>query len=163
MILIGNALKQVVDGGNNIGPLTVLCITHTRLGRIVEMETDESRRRKGRKMMKSVRTTAVALISGLLMSGVSLPAWSAPPVSEALTGAQVASAKPVLQAADGILAAAEFPRIQQIRPQAQSNCKPGHMYSADDIVGDPQACIMGGVSGFDGVHPTVAGVAAPAL
>jgi hypothetical protein len=127
------------------------------------METDESRRRKGRKMMKSVRTTAVALISGLLMSGVSLPAWSAPPVSEGLTGAQVASAKPELQAAGGILAAAEFPRIQQIRPQAQSNCKPGHMYSADDIVGDPQACIMGGVSGFDDVHPTVAGVAAPAL
>jgi hypothetical protein len=156
-----HALKQVVDGGNNIGPLTVLCITHTRLRRIVEMETDESRRRKGRKMMKSVRTTAVALISGLLMSGVSLPAWSAPPVSEALTGAQVASAKPVLQAAGGILAAAEFPRIQQIRPQAQSNCKPGHMYSADDIVGDPQACIMGGISGVDGVHTTVA--AAPAL
>jgi hypothetical protein len=124
------------------------------------MKTDDPDVGKEEKRMKIVRTTAAALISGLLMSGVSVPAWSAPPV---LTGAQVASAKPVLQAAGGILAAAEFPRIQQIRPQAQSNCKPGHMYSADDIVGDPQACIMGGVSGFDGVHPTVAGVAAPAL
>jgi hypothetical protein len=114
-------------------------------------------------MTKIVRTTAAALISGLLMSGVSVPAWSAPTVSEGLTGAQVASAKPVVQAAGGILAAAEFPRLQQIRPPAQINCKPGHMYSADDIVGDPQACIMGSIGGVDAIHSTVAGVAAPAL
>jgi hypothetical protein len=114
------------------------------------MKTDESRRRKGRKMMKIVRTTAAALISGLLMSGVSVTAWSAPPVSEGLTGAQVASAVP---AAGGILAAAESLGIQQIRPQAQTNCMPGHMYSADDIVGNPQACIMGnnGIGGIAGI------------
>jgi hypothetical protein len=35
------------------------------------------------------------------------------------------------------------------------------MYSAHDIVGDPQACIMGGLSGVDGVHSTAAAV--PAL
>ena len=103
--------------------------------------------------MKIVRTTAAALISGLLI-GVSVPGWSAPPVSAGLTGAQVASAKPVLQA--GILAAPEFPRFQQIRPEAQTNCMPGHVYSADDIVGNPQACIMGnsgigGIAGIDGV------------
>jgi hypothetical protein len=112
-------------------------------------------------MMKIVRTTAAALISGLLMSGVSVPAWSAPATSEGPTVAQVASADALLQPANGVLAAPEFPRIQQIRPQAQTNCKPGHMYTADDIVGDPQACIMGSVSGFDGVHSTVGGV--PAL
>jgi hypothetical protein len=94
-------------------------------------------------MMKIVRTTAAALISGLLLSGVSAPAWSAPPVGEGLTVAQVASATPVLQPASGILAAPEFARIQQIRPEAQTHCKPGHMYSAHDIVGDPQACILG--------------------
>jgi hypothetical protein len=110
-------------------------------------------------MMRIVRTTAAALISGLLTSGVSVPAWSAPPpTSEGPTVAQVASA---VQAAGGILAAAEFLGIQQIRPQAQTNCMPGHMYSADDIVGDPQACIMGSVSGFGGVRSTLGGV--PAL
>src|ERR1700745_170360 len=105
------------------------------------MTTDRSRRRKGRGMMKIARTTAAALISGLVMSGVSVRAWSAPPVSEGPTVAQVASANPVLQPASGILAAPEFSRIQQIRREAKSNCKPGQMYSAHDIVGDPQACI----------------------
>jgi hypothetical protein len=110
--------------------------------------------------MKIVRTTAAALISGLLMSGVSVPAWSAPPVSAGLTGVQVASAKPAVQAAGGILAAVESLGIQQIRPPAQSNCKPGHMYSAHNIVGDPEACIMGSVSGVDGVHSSVGGASA---
>jgi hypothetical protein len=112
-------------------------------------------------MMKIVRTTAAALISGLLMSGVSVPAWSAPPTSEGPTVAQVASADALLQPAGGVLAAPELPRFQQIRPEAQNNCKPGRMYSAHDIVGDPQACIMGGFSGVDGVHSTAAAV--PAL
>jgi hypothetical protein len=110
--------------------------------------------------MRSINTITAVLISGLLMSGPVVTAWSAPPASEGLTGAQVASAQPVVQATSGILAAPEFPRIQQVRPNVQNNCKPGQMYSAHDIIGDPQACIMGGISGVDGVHAiaTVAGV-----
>jgi hypothetical protein len=111
--------------------------------------------------MKIVRTTAAAVISSLLISGAVVRAWSAPPTSERLTVTQVASAKAVLQLASDVLAAPEFPRIQQIRPEAQNNCKPGQMYSAHDIVGDPQACIMGSVSGVHGVHSTAAAV--PAL
>ena len=94
------------------------------------------------------------------MSGAFAPAWSAPSVSEGLKVAQAASGNPVVQAASTIFAAPEFPRIRA-RPDALNNCKPGQMYSAHDIVGDPQACIMGSVSGIDGVRPTVAGV--PAL
>ena len=109
--------------------------------------------------MNIVKTTAAALISGVLMSGAVVSAWSAPPTTEGLTGAQVASAK--LQTTSGVFAAPEFPRIQQIRPETESNCKFGQMYSAHDIVGDPQACIMGSFTGVDGVHSTVAG--APAL
>jgi hypothetical protein len=105
--------------------------------------------------MKIVRTTAAALISGLLMSGVSVPAWSAPLTSEGPTVAQVASADAVLQPASGVLAAPEFPRFQRIRPKAQNNCKPGQMYSMHDVVGDPQACILGNsgpsVGGISGV------------
>jgi hypothetical protein len=111
--------------------------------------------------MKIVRTTAAAVISSLLINGAVVWAWSAPPTSEGLTVTQVASAKAVLQPASDVLAAPEFPRIQQIRPETQNNCKPGQMYSAHDIVGDPQACIMGSVSGVDGVHSTAAAV--PAL
>lgn len=36
--------------------------------------------------------------------------------------------------------AAEFPRSNR-RPDTV--CKPGHMYSEHDVIGDPQACIMG--------------------
>ena len=94
------------------------------------------------------------------MSGAFAPAWASPPVSDGRTVAQATSANPVVQAASNILAAPEFPRTG-IRPDALSNCKPGHMYSAHDIVGDPQACIKGSLSGIDGVHSTVTGV--PAL
>jgi hypothetical protein len=110
--------------------------------------------------MRIVRTTTVALISGFLMSGAFAPAWSRQPVSDGQTVAQATSANPVVQAAGSILAAPEFPQVRN-RLEALSNCKPGHMYSAHDIVGDPQACIMGSFSGLDGVHSTVAGV--PAL
>ena len=113
--------------------------------------------------MRSINTIAAVLVSGLLMSGPVVTAWSAPPASEGLTGAQVASAKAGVQTATAFLAAPEFPRIQQIRPDAQNNCKPGQMYSAHDVVGDPQACIMGGISGIDGVHTTAAVAGVPAL
>jgi len=110
--------------------------------------------------MKIGRTTTVALISGFLMSGALAPAWSGSPANDGLTVAQATSANPVVQAASSILAAPEFPR-GRLRPDALNNCKPGHMYSAHDIVGDPQACIMGSFSGLDGVHSTMGGV--PAL
>lgn len=47
------------------------------------------------------------------------------------------------------------------RPETVDNCKPGHMYSAHDVVGDPEACIQGSFSGIDGVRSTVGGI--PAL
>ena len=111
--------------------------------------------------MRFGRKATVALISGFLVSGAVVPAWSASSASERPTATQVASASAVLQPASGVLAAPEFPRFQQIRPEAHNNCQPGHTYSAHDIVGDPDACIMGSVSGLDGVHSTV--VAVPAL
>jgi hypothetical protein len=110
--------------------------------------------------MRSVKTTAVALISGCLISGATALAWPAPPASDALSVAQSGSHNPVVQPGSSILAAPEFPRIQ-IRADAQNNCKPGQMYSAHDIVGDPQACIVGSIGSIGGVSPTVGGV--PAL
>jgi len=59
-----------------------------------------------------------------------------------------------------MLGSPELSRLDS-RPDAERNCKPGHMYSAHDIVGDPQACIMGSFSGVGDARSTAAAV--PAL
>jgi hypothetical protein len=110
--------------------------------------------------MRMVRTTTVALLSGFLMSGAFAPAWSGPPVHDGLTVAQATSPNPVVQAASSMLAAPEFAR-NRIRPDTTNNCKPGQMYSAHDIVGDPQTCIMGSTGSIGDAQPTVTG--APGL
>jgi hypothetical protein len=80
-------------------------------------------------------------------------------MSEGLIVAQTNSASTTVQPATTVLGSPEFPRFDS-RPDAEKNCKPGHMYSAHDIVGDPQACIMGSVSGVS-ARPTISGT--PAL
>lgn len=102
--------------------------------------------------MTIVRTTAAALISGLLM-GACVPAWSATPSSDGLTVAQATSTKTTVQSATTVLGSPEFPRFDS-RPDAEKNCKPGQKYTAYDIVGDSQACIMGSVNGI-GVVPAL--------
>jgi hypothetical protein len=109
--------------------------------------------------MKIVRTTAAAVISGLLISGASMAAWSAP-ANQELTVAQATVPQTGTESAISVLGSPKFARPDS-GPSAQRNCKPGHMYSAHDIVGDPRACIMGSVSGVDGVRSTVGGI--PAL
>jgi len=120
----------------------------------------EQRVKRKRRKMNIVRTTAAALISGLLISGASMPAWSAPANRE-LTVAQATVPQTSIEAAIRVLGSPEFARPNS-RPQAENNCKPGQMYSAHDVVGDPQACIIGNSSliggGIGGVP-----VAAPAL
>jgi len=112
--------------------------------------------------MRFGRRTTVALISAFLVSGAVARAWSAAPPSDHPKAAQVASASAGLQPASGVLAAPEFPRFQKIRPEAHNNCQPGQLYSAHDIVGDPQACIMGNSSPIGGGIGRVP-AAAPAL
>jgi hypothetical protein len=108
--------------------------------------------------MKILRTTAAAVISSFLMGGAGIPAWSAS-TSQGLTVAQATSTNATVQSTTTVLGSLEFPRFDR-RSEAEKNCKPGHMYSAHDIVGDPQACIMGGFS-FGSTRSTVAAV--PAL
>jgi hypothetical protein len=104
--------------------------------------------------MKILKTTTAALISGLLMSGAGVSAWSATAVGQGSTVAQASSTNATVQSATSVLGSLEFPRVDS-RPDAVKNCKPGQMYSAHDVVGDPQACIMGGFSVFGG-PPTIA-------
>jgi hypothetical protein len=108
--------------------------------------------------MKILRTTAAAVISSFLMAGAGIPAWSAS-TNQGLTVAQATATNATVQPATTVLGSLEFPRFDR-RPEAEKNCKPGHIYSAHDIVGDPQACIMAGFS-VSGTHSAVAAV--PAL
>jgi hypothetical protein len=100
---------------------------------------EEQRVKREREKMTIVRTTAAALISGLLISGASMPAWSAP-ANQELTVAQATVPQTSIESAISVLGSPESARPSS-RPDAERNCKPGHMYSAHDIVGDPQACI----------------------
>jgi hypothetical protein len=109
--------------------------------------------------MKILKTTTAVLISGLLMSGAGVPAWSATAVSQGSTATQASSTNTTVQSATSVLGSLEFPQVDS-RPDAIKNCKPGRLYSAHDVVGDPQACIMGSFSGLGG-QPTIA--APPAL
>ena len=101
--------------------------------------------------MKILKTTTAALISGLLISGGAVPAWSATPVSQGSTVAQTSSTNTTIQSATSIVGYMEFPRIDS-RPDPVKNYKPGRMYSAHDVIGDPQACIME-ASAFLPAHP----------
>jgi hypothetical protein len=109
--------------------------------------------------MKIIRTTATAVISGFLMSGACVPAWSAP-TNQGLTVAQATVPQTTIESAITVLSSPEIARLNS-RPDPETNCKPGHMYSAHDIVGNPQACIMGTSNSVDGVHSMVTAV--PAL
>jgi len=95
--------------------------------------------------MKIEKITAMVVISGLLM-GASVSARAAMPV-DSMAGSSHGA---VIAAANGPLFATvsslePSPALQASR-QEHNNCKASHMYGADDIVGDKQACIMGGYS-----------------
>lgn len=109
--------------------------------------------------MKIVKTTAAAVISSLLIAGAGVPAWSAP-TSQGSTVAQATVPQMSIESAISALRPPEATRSND-RPDAERNCRPGHLYTADDVVGDSQACIKGVFSGFGGTHATAAAV--PAL
>ena len=94
--------------------------------------------------MNIVKTTAAALVSSLLMGAACMPAWSAANNPTAPTGS--AEVMPVSTVAPSLLAIRALfgPSVDEAAPHRdQMNCKAGHLYSQHDIVGDPQACIMG--------------------
>ena len=96
--------------------------------------------------MKIVKTTAAALISGLLIGAACMPGWSATGATRAPISAGVMLAKNVtgsLPAARGWLVPSA---VDTASHQYETNCRVRHVYSQHDIVGDPQACIMGALT-----------------
>ena len=104
--------------------------------------------------MNTLKTTAAALISFLLI-GTALLAGSM-----ASAGTQTtAVAETALPASSNYLApAALVDQLARIAPAASTkpsnNCRPGHIYSEHDMVGDPDSCIMQGVTAGGPFTPT---------
>ena len=92
--------------------------------------------------MNIFKKAANVALAGLMM-GASASVWAQVPAGNT-TGAGGAGAALV---ASGPLSAMEV--VMQPSEQVQAarkvvdNCKPSHLYAADDIVGDKSTCIMG--------------------
>ena len=80
-------------------------------------------------------------LAGFLMIGASAPTWANPPAS----GANVATRTPAqADGADRSLLGMLAPMLTDpAQHPPQKTCKPGDLYSAHDVVGDPEACFMG--------------------
>jgi hypothetical protein len=93
--------------------------------------------------MNIFKTTAVALMSSLLIGAASMPAWSATGATPAPIGADVMLAKNVMESPVAARSWLDPSPVDSTPHQNPSKCKAGHAYSQHDTVGDPQACIMG--------------------
>jgi hypothetical protein len=105
--------------------------------------------------MNTLKTTAASLISVVLIGSASVQAWPAS------VGPQTtAAAETALPASSSYLApAALLDQLARRAPAAVTNpsnsCRPGHIYSEHDMVGDPDSCIMQGASVGGPFAPTV--------
>ncbi len=98
-------------------------------------------------MRSKFESSAAAAITGLFISGACMPAWSGTGVTKApALNADVMlvhSATPSVPVLPSWIGAS---RGDVTSPQDRTNCKVGHIYSQHDIVGDPEACIMGALT-----------------
>jgi hypothetical protein len=106
------------------------------------------------------KTAVIVAMSGLLMGAASVSTWAGMPA-----GNMSAPSHPqVLAAANGPMSATEgsvdSSLARQVTYQIHSNCEASHMYGADNVVGDKNACIMGGyaIPGGYGVGLAIGGV-----
>lgn len=108
--------------------------------------------------MKILKMSAAAVISSLVIGSASIPAWAGTTGAQSVTAAvQVAASNEFAPAAAAERSWLE-PSAANARPSATNNCKPGHMYSLHDIVGDPESCIKQGAT-LSGSRGTVTAVA----
>src|SRR2546421_13091592 len=108
--------------------------------------------------MKSLKMSAAAVISSLVIGSASIPAWAGTTAAQSVTDSvQVATGN---EFAPAVVAERSWfePSAANARPKATNNCMPGHIYSQHDLVGDPESCIMQGVT-LPGSRGTVAAVA----
>jgi hypothetical protein len=112
--------------------------------------------------MRIVEKAAAVLVAGLMIGATSMSSWAAMPAANMAAPSQAE----VIGAATGPFSATESllepSLVLQAERQVHSNCKASHMYGADNLVGDPNACIMGGYGiagayGYGGVGMATGG------
>jgi hypothetical protein len=93
--------------------------------------------------MKIFKTTAIALMSGLLISAASMPAGSATGKDQVMIAENMPT-KGGAPSSLGVPSPVEQARTAFVSPRNQPNCRPSHLYT-DGVVGDPDSCIMGDI------------------
>lgn len=107
--------------------------------------------------MKILKMSAAAVISSLVIGSASIPAWAGTTGAQSVTAAvEVVTSNEFAPSAVAERSWLE-PSGANARPKATNNCRPGHVYSQHDIVGDPESCIKQGVT-LSGSRGTVAAV-----
>jgi hypothetical protein len=108
--------------------------------------------------MKILKMSAAAVISSLVIGSASIPAWAGATAAQSVTASvEVATANEFAPSAVAERSWLE-PSGPNARPRATNNCRPGHVYSQHDMVGDPESCIKQGVT-LPGTTGAVAPVA----
>jgi hypothetical protein len=105
--------------------------------------------------MKIFKTTAIALMSGLLISAASMPAGSATGKDQVMIAENMPT-KSGTPSSLGVRSPVEQARTAFVAPRSQPNCRPSHLYT-DGVVGDPDSCIMGDILNIGGTRGGVAG------
>jgi hypothetical protein len=94
--------------------------------------------------MNIVKTASVAIISGLVMVSAASISARAAVTGSGSVNAEVASAADPSPGANvehyWLMPSAANQRHESM------NCRPGHIFSQHDVVGDPESCIMQGAS-----------------
>ena len=85
---------------------------------------------------------AIVVLVPSLLFGISAPAWSGTAGQAAPTNAQVMPANSTSNMLLEMLKPAWAGTDTSLR-QPKDRCKASHLYSQHDVVGDPEACIMG--------------------
>jgi hypothetical protein len=91
--------------------------------------------------MKILKTSVAAVISSLVIGSAAIPAWSGTTTTQSVTAAvEMVASNNAAPAKDADRSWLE-PSAANARPKATTNCKPGHLYSQHDVVGDPESCV----------------------
>jgi hypothetical protein len=106
--------------------------------------------------MGTFKRTAVVLMSGLLLSGASAPAWSQDSQKAAPATTTAATSNAANQSLLGMLAPA---LTEPARHDPEKQCDGAtQLYSQHDVVGDPDACFMGRINDRSGNPNSMPGV-----
>ncbi|HJU12140.1 MAG TPA: hypothetical protein VJ728_14750 [Candidatus Binataceae bacterium] len=94
---------------------------------------------------------AVVILVPSLLFGFGVRAWSASSDQAVAVNAQVVPANPNSTSSSVLdLLKPVLTHTDRVQRQTSPNCTASNMYSQHDVVGDPESCVMGHISGAFG-------------